>query len=291
MASTSSAPTAKGANCRPLWSRHSASASATGIGALYTRAPVIASHASASASNAAPSVSAAPSRPSGYRAVVALVVAAHPRHLLVVEHLRRDVGPEGGVRLDDRVLLLGQAARLLQDRVGHADLADVVQQRGLAHARHVAVVPPDRPCERGRRGRRRARCGCCVSGSFASIAGRARGPRHRLRALEPLGAVVRRQLADHVRVVRTQASRPWTSPSTSAPSARRSIASASTRAARSATPAETVSRLAAEQLGADRAAQALGREARAVGVGVGHEHDDLVAADAASELAVAQAVA
>jgi hypothetical protein len=51
---------------------------------------------------------------------------------------RHDRVPEPGVRLHDRELLVGERARLLQDGIGDADLADVVQQAGQAQPADVA---------------------------------------------------------------------------------------------------------------------------------------------------------
>ncbi len=45
-----------------------------------------------------------------------------------------DLRAELGMALDDVELLVGELGRLLQDAVGDADLADVVQQTGEPHA-------------------------------------------------------------------------------------------------------------------------------------------------------------
>jgi hypothetical protein len=47
------------------------------------------------------------------------------------------------VGLDDLELLVGEPARLEQDRVRDRDLADVVQRRRLAHEAHHVVADPD----------------------------------------------------------------------------------------------------------------------------------------------------
>ena len=62
-------------------------------------------------------------------AVDALVVRAHPGDLVARQHLGRDLGAERGVQLHVRVLRRRQPARLQQRRVGHAHLADVVDER------------------------------------------------------------------------------------------------------------------------------------------------------------------
>ena len=49
-----------------------------------------------------------------------------------------------GVRLHDRPFLVVERARLVQDRVGHADLADVVQERGHPNATDLAGIERQR---------------------------------------------------------------------------------------------------------------------------------------------------
>ena len=70
-----------------------------------------------------------------------MVVADGGQGVLEAGHRPDDDGPHGRVVADDGVLLFGQLARLAEDLVGDADLADVVQQggnrdgvpRGLVH--------------------------------------------------------------------------------------------------------------------------------------------------------------
>jgi hypothetical protein len=69
------------------------------------------------------------------RPVPALVVAegdllAQPQHGEAAAG--KDLRADGGVRLHERALGVAQPARLQKDRVGHAQLADVVQWRGVA---------------------------------------------------------------------------------------------------------------------------------------------------------------
>jgi hypothetical protein len=65
--------------------------------------------------------------------VGALVVVEDPARLLGQVGRGDDVVAELAMRLHRRVLVVRQRARLLQDPVGHADLADVVQQPGEAY--------------------------------------------------------------------------------------------------------------------------------------------------------------
>ena len=67
--------------------------------------------------------------------VVALVVVADPVGFLGEVRGGHDLAAERGVALHLRVLVVGEPAGLVEDRVGHADLADVVQEPGEAHAR------------------------------------------------------------------------------------------------------------------------------------------------------------
>ena len=77
-------------------------------------------------------------------AVVALVVAPHPAHLLGAQHLADDLGAQRGVGRDGLVLVRREGAGLEEDPVGHADLADVVHERRLAERRGAG----DRPAQR-----------------------------------------------------------------------------------------------------------------------------------------------
>jgi hypothetical protein len=58
-------------------------------------------------------------------------------------HVLEDLGADRRVALDLLELLGGQAAGLLQDGLGHADLADVVQQPGHVDLLDVAVAQAD----------------------------------------------------------------------------------------------------------------------------------------------------
>ena len=55
-----------------------------------------------------------------------------------------DLGTERGVALHDEPLVVVELARLAEDRVGHADLADVVEHAGEPHARNAVVVEAER---------------------------------------------------------------------------------------------------------------------------------------------------
>ena len=72
------------------------------------------------------------------RAVPALVVVADDELALAEEvDVAQDLRADHGVAAHQRVLLLGQRAGLEQDRVGHGDLADVVQQEAELDLRRV----------------------------------------------------------------------------------------------------------------------------------------------------------
>ena len=95
-------------------------------------------------------------------AVVALVVVAHGEHEVRGEERADDVGAHHGVLAHLVPLLLVQAARLEEHPVGDADLADVVQVRGLLQRREDVLLPaqlvcPASPC-RPRRARRGPAC-------------------------------------------------------------------------------------------------------------------------------------
>ena len=70
--------------------------------------------------------------------VGALVVGQHPLADVGQPRAAQDPGADLGVLLHGVVLGVGQRAGLLEDRVGHADLADVVQHAG--HPDAVGVV-------------------------------------------------------------------------------------------------------------------------------------------------------
>ena len=77
-----------------------------------------------------------------------VVVADHPDQLGVAEH-RGHLGALAGVELDDAVLLVGQRAGLVQDRLRRLGLADVVQGSRCANSRDLLGgkphVPRDHP--------------------------------------------------------------------------------------------------------------------------------------------------
>ena len=87
-------------------------------------------------------------------AVEALVVRPHDRHEVAQRLDRREDRPtDRGVGAHDHPLVGAQRAGLVQDRVRHADLADVVQQRTELDATQLVRRKPhlvrDRPRERG----------------------------------------------------------------------------------------------------------------------------------------------
>jgi hypothetical protein len=77
-------------------------------------------------------------------AVEALVlVADDARHAAHAGDGAQDALADDRVLAHDVPLLAGQRARLVQDPVGHPDLADVVQQRGVADALDLDLVEPE----------------------------------------------------------------------------------------------------------------------------------------------------
>ena len=137
----SSASTVRGQNCAPAWRISSARASPSPTAARYGRSDVIACQASQARQMRLASGIASPASPSGIAAAVpALVLGAH-RGREVRERGDRadDALAHRGVRVHDPPLRLRQRAGLLQDRVGDAELADVVQQRDLGDLDHLAL--------------------------------------------------------------------------------------------------------------------------------------------------------
>ena len=90
-------------------------------------------------------------------ALDALVVVEHPDGLPRELGAAEDLVPQRGVRLDRRVLRRIQRGRLLQDGVGHADLAHVVDEPREPELLHALVVEPEaRGDERAQLGHRLA---------------------------------------------------------------------------------------------------------------------------------------
>ena len=73
-------------------------------------------------------------------AVEALVVVAHPARLDLHVGRLHDVVAQQRMALHLLVLVVGELGGLVEDRVGHADLAHVVQQPGQAQAREPPGV-------------------------------------------------------------------------------------------------------------------------------------------------------
>ena len=126
-------------------------------------------------------------------AVEALVVVAHPvrleRHVGGLD----DVEPEQRVALHHLVLVVGEPAGLVEDRVGHADLADVVQQAGQPHARQAVALEAELGGDHARTAARRSGSGCGCRSPWRRRPGPARwracgcGARPRPRGRRPAG--------------------------------------------------------------------------------------------------------
>ena len=83
--------------------------------------------------------------------VPALVVGEHVRrHGVRERHASEDLGAHLRVYLDLLALLRSERTRLAQDVLRHGELADVVEQRGRAHALHVGGRHAERFREAGR---------------------------------------------------------------------------------------------------------------------------------------------
>ncbi len=74
-------------------------------------------------------------------AVEALVVVAHAGHELLVEQGSHDLGADARVLADELPLFRGERSPLEQHAVGHADLADVVQEGGVLDLFEALVGP------------------------------------------------------------------------------------------------------------------------------------------------------
>ena len=73
-----------------------------------------------------------------------MLVAHDPRHAAHARDRAQDALADDRVLAHDVPLLAGQRAGLVQDAVGHPDLADVVQQRGVADALDLDLVEAER---------------------------------------------------------------------------------------------------------------------------------------------------
>ena len=177
----SNASTTAGSNWTARSRRISASASALGQAALYGREWLSASKTSASATIRAVSgivVAGEAVRIAG--AVPPLVVEG--RDLLGrLEDVRpapgEDRAPDLGMRLDDVELLATQRAGLEQDRIGDADLADVVQECRLTDQLHRLPVEAELEGDAGSHVRDPVRVGLRV---VVAILGGERESRQRL---------------------------------------------------------------------------------------------------------------
>ena len=144
------ASTTAGLNCLPrpawIWSIASSTSSAT----AYGRSVVIASQASAIAMIAASTGMSVPLSRSGIpEPVPALVVVADRRHRVSERRdPRDDLRAAGHVLAHDRGLRAVEPLGLREDRVGHPDLADVVEERrrreGAELSRGEAELASDR---------------------------------------------------------------------------------------------------------------------------------------------------
>ena len=87
------------------------------------------------------------------RAVPALVMVAHAGNEGLVEERADDIGAEDGVLAHELPLVRVQAARLEEHAVRHADLADVVQVRGLLHGAQELRLPAELSAQQDHVGR------------------------------------------------------------------------------------------------------------------------------------------
>ena len=71
-----------------------------------------------------------------------LVVVSDPMGLVDESRGEQHLLADGGVVLDDLVLVMRQTGRLHEYRVGHHQLASVVHQGGLLEARHLRGLEP-----------------------------------------------------------------------------------------------------------------------------------------------------
>ena len=103
-------------------------------------------------------------------AVQPLVMVTNDRpHLAQRSQLAAQPVADHGVLLHDRVLGGRQPARLQQDRVGNADLADVVEIAAAREHRDIVVAQTDVPAERRWRSAPAARSALRCSRSRASM--------------------------------------------------------------------------------------------------------------------------
>jgi hypothetical protein len=96
-----------------------------------------------------PSGISSPARPVGIAgAVPALVlVADEPADAGEELHRREDLLPDDRVALHHRALVGGERARLVEDRLGHRDLADVVEDRGEPQVAQLLLAEPEPPAD------------------------------------------------------------------------------------------------------------------------------------------------
>ena len=71
-----------------------------------------------------------------------LVVTSDPRDLLVGQHVGDDLRAQPRVHLDESPLVGRQEVRLEEQRVGNADLADVVEEGRLLEQHQPLLTPP-----------------------------------------------------------------------------------------------------------------------------------------------------
>ena len=220
------------------------------------------------------------------------MVAGDPGDLLLLEHVADDARAQQGVLAHDRELLLVERPVLEQDRVGDADLADVVQQRGVAQQRDAVGRPAAGDRQAG--AERRDALGVLLGGGVLGVD----GPRQRAQADERLGAI---ELAGALALVELAHDRRVVEPAQVAPvllgpvqggvgAPQRLVARARGLEVAEPDRHRGAQPVAQRRLG-DRAPRAVGAHQRLVAVALDEDHAVLVGAHAGEHVLLAHRAA